>query len=193
MVGKNSPHKSREPVSSQESPEQVDPLTPDIYNELRRLAHTYISKERVDHTLQTTALVNEAYLRAIPQNELSGINRQQLMAMIVNAMRLVLVDHARRHKALKRKGTWTRVPLENISLVLDDFSVDLLTLDEALTRLNIIDPKLTRLIELRFFGGLTKEQIAEVMEISSSTVQREWHFAKTWLRRELSQEKNHEN
>ena len=163
----------------------LERLMPLIYSELRQLAHRCLYRERPGHTLQTTALVHEAYLKLIDQRNTRWQNRAHFFAIAAQAMRRILVDSARRHTALKRGG-----PAENVSLdEAEDVSVEpdpiLLPLDEALSRLAAIDRQQGRIVELRFFGGLTIEETAEVMRLSTDTVKREWAMARAWLRQEL--------
>ena len=163
----------------------LDLLMPEIHRELRKLAASYLRKERADHTLQPTALVNEAFLKLVDQRAVQWQNRAHFFGIAAQAMRRILVDHARAHAAGKRGDGIRKVPLDdamNVSRVED---VDLLALDEALTRLAAIDPQQSRVVELRFFGGLTLEETAEVMRISPATVGREWRMAKAWLFAEI--------
>lgn len=159
-------------------------MMPLVYDELRRLAARYLRSERPDHTLQPTALVNEAYLRLAAQQAVQWQNRTHFMAIAANTMRHLLVDHARERGALKRGGDRRRVTLHS-SIRIDDRDMDILALDEALTKLEVFDPAGCRVVELRYFGGLTIEETAEVMRISSATVKRRWTVVKAWLYREL--------
>jgi RNA polymerase sigma factor (TIGR02999 family) len=161
-------------------------LVPLIYNELRHLAHNFLYRERSSHTLQTTALVHEAYLKLIDQREARWQNRGHFFAIAAQAMRRILVDSARRHTALKRGGAAENLSLDeaaNLSLEPDPI---LLPLDEALNKLAEIDPRQSQIVELRFFGGLTIEETAEVMKLSSDTIKREWAMARAWLRQALT-------
>jgi RNA polymerase sigma factor (TIGR02999 family) len=159
-----------------------------VYEELRRLAAHYLKRERGNHTLQPTALVNEAYLCLAKQDGVRWRNRAHFLAIAANTMRRVLVDHARERGALKRGGDQRRVTLHS-SIALGDRNVDILALDEALRKLSAFDPAGARTVELRFFGGLTVEETADAMEVSPATVKRIWTAAKAWLYRELSPER----
>ena len=142
---------------------------PVVYDELRRLAQNYLSRERQGHTLQTTALVHEAYLRLIDQRSVNWQNRAQFFGIAAQMMRRILINHARERNAQKRQGYASRI-----------------SLDEALNGLAALDPQQTQIVELRFFGGLTIEEVSEVLGISPATTKREWDSAKLWLRRKLS-------
>jgi RNA polymerase sigma-70 factor, ECF subfamily len=159
-------------------------LMPLIYGELRRQAAGYRRRERRDHTLPTTALVHEAYLRLIGERA-PWSNRGHFFGMAARVMRQVLVDHARRHRAAKRGGGWTRVSLEGMegSPPARQRDLDLVVLDQALEELAALDPGKARVVELRFFGGLNLEEIAETLGVSASTVTREWRMSRAWLRR----------
>lgn len=164
----------------------LEKLVPLIYSELRQIAHKCLYRERPGHTLQTTALVHEAYLKLIDQRDARWQNRAHFFAIASQAMRRILIDNARRHTAVKRGGPVENLPLDeaaNISLEPDPI---LLPLDEALTKLAEIDPQQSRIVELRFFGGLTIEETAEVMSSSIDTVKREWAMARAWLRQTMS-------
>ena len=162
--------------------EALDKLLPLVYDELRRLAHSYLTRERSDHTLQTTALVHEAYLKLIDQRSVNWQNRAQFFAISAQAMRRILLDNARRHTAAKRGSGGQKVSLEEVAtLSRDTANESLIALDEALQKLTVIDPDQGRIVELRYFGGLTIEETAEVLTISPSTVQREWTTARAWL------------
>jgi len=163
----------------------LEKLTPLIYDELHRLAHRFLRRERGGHTLQTTALVNEAYLRLVDQRNLRWQNRAHFFGIAAQAMRRILVDHARAHAAAKRGSGERAVPLEEALVAVPGLDVDLLALDEALNRLTAIDAVQGRVIELKFFGGLTIEEIAAVLHVSPATVGREWTLAKAWLYAEL--------
>ena len=160
-------------------------LVPQIHDELRKLAASYLRRERPDHTLQPTALVNEAFLKLVDQRSAKWQNRAHFFGIAAQAMRRILVDHARAHAADKRGGALRKVPLEDAMAIDRVGDVDLLALDDALTRLAAMDPQQGRVVELRFFGGLTMEETAEVMHISPATVGREWRMAKAWLSAEL--------
>ena len=162
--------------------EALDKLLPLVYDELRRLAHSYLTHERADHTLQTTALVHEAYLKLIDQRSVNWQNRAHFFAISAQAMRRILLDNARRHTAAKRGSGGQKVSLEEVAtLSRDTANESLIELDEALQELAVIDPEQGRIVELRYFGGLTIEETAEVLNISPSTVQREWTTARAWL------------
>jgi RNA polymerase sigma factor (TIGR02999 family) len=160
-------------------------LLPQIHQELRKLAASYLRKERRDHTLQPTALVNEAFLKLIDQRAVKWQNRAHFFGIAAQAMRRILVDHARAHGASKRGDGARKVPLDDAVKIGGTIDVNVLALDEALTRLAAIDPQQSRVVELRFFGGLTMEETAEVMHISPATVGREWRMAKAWLFAEI--------
>ena len=163
----------------------LDRLVPQIHQELRKLAASYLRKERPDHTLQPTALVNEAFLKLIDQRAVRWQNRAHFFGIAAQAMRRILVDHARAHAAGKRGDGARKIPLDAAATIGAPVDVDLLALDDALTRLAAIDPQQSRVVELRFFGGLTMEETAEVMRISPATVGREWRMAKAWLFAEI--------
>ena len=163
-------------------------LFPVIYNELRRVAHYHLQKERPDHTLQSTALVHEAYLRLVKQGGAKIENRQHFLAISALLMRQILVEYARRHRAAKRGGEKETL-LEGMALARGR-SLDLLVLDAALNSLAKLDAQQSRVVELRFFGGLSIEETARVMEISPDTVKRNWNVARAWLAREM-QRKSH--
>jgi RNA polymerase sigma factor (TIGR02999 family) len=163
----------------------LDKLTPLVYDELHRLAHHYMRRERPDHTLQTTALVNEVYLRLIDQKKASWQNRAQFFAVCAELMRRILVDYARRRHYAKREGEERKVSLEEAAVVSKGRAAELIALDDALMSLESLDPTKSRIVELRFFGGLTSEETAEVIGMSLRTVEREWRKAKAWLYREL--------
>jgi RNA polymerase sigma factor (TIGR02999 family) len=163
-----------------------DRLFPVIYAELRRLAASYMRRERVDHTLQPTALVHEAFLKLVDQRAVQWQSRAHFFGIAAQAMRRILVDHARAHAADKRGGGESPVSLDEARLIGVAPNVDLIALDEALTRLAAIDPQQSRLVEARFFAGLTIEEAAELLQISPATVGREWTLAKAWLYAELA-------
>jgi RNA polymerase sigma-70 factor (ECF subfamily) len=168
---------------NQDAANQLIPL---IYAELRRMAGAYMQRERPGQTLQATALVHEAYLRLVDGQQGPWQNRAHFFAIAAHTMRQVLVDHARRRQAGKRGGTSARkVAIDVDLLIAPDRLEDIIAIDEALERLAAIDPRQSRLIELRFFVGLNVEEVAEVMGISPITVKREWRSAKAWLHREL--------
>jgi RNA polymerase sigma factor (TIGR02999 family) len=162
--------------------EALHKLLPLVYDELRRLAHSYLVHERPDHTLQTTALVHEAYLKLIDQHSVNWQNRAQFFAISAQAMRRILLDNARRHTAVKRGSGGQKVSLDEVAtLSRDTANESLIALDEALQKLATIDADQSKIVELRYFGGLTIEETAEVLKISPSTVQREWTIARAWL------------
>jgi RNA polymerase sigma factor (TIGR02999 family) len=159
----------------------LDKLMPLVYDELHRLAHRYMSRERPDHTLQTTALVHEAYLRLIDQTHVRWQNRAHFFGIAANVMRQILLQHARSHHAAKRGGARPSLSLEDAVGLSKEPAVDLVALDDALTSLAAYDPQKSRIVELRFFGGLTVDETAEVLGLSPRTVKREWRVAKAWL------------
>ena len=164
----------------------VNALLPLVYDELRRLAAAYLRRERPGQTIQATALVHEAYLRLLKDKPDRWQNRAHFCAIAAHSMRQILIERARARGALKRGGVQARVTLDEGLLAADSPHIDLLALDEALQRLEAIDPEQARLVELRFFGGLTIEEAAEAMNISPATVKRHWTIARAWLARELS-------
>lgn len=166
--------------------EALDKLIPVVYDELRRQAARYLRGERPGHTLQTTALIHEAYLRLINQHNVEWKDRAHFYAIAARLMRQILVDHARKRQAAKRGGSDIKVPLEEETVISPERNVDLVALDEALTRLAGIDPQQSRIVEMRYFSGLSTEETAEVMGVSSRTVKRDWNVAKAWLRQEIS-------
>jgi RNA polymerase sigma factor (TIGR02999 family) len=170
---------------SARDPGARDRLLPIVYKELRRLAHYYMRDERADHTLQTTALVNELYLRLAGLRDLHWRDRAHFFAMAGTLMRRVLVDYARRHSRAKRGGGVAIATLDDRAGATPPASVDLLALDRALERLAAVDPQQSRIVELRFFGGLSIEETAEALSISPATVKREWTTARAWLHHEL--------
>lgn len=161
-------------------------LTPLVYDELRRLAHHYMSGERAGHTLQTTALVNEAYVRLIDWKNVRWQNRAHFFGVSAQLMRRILVDFARSHGYEKRGGGMRPVTLDDAAFVVDSKGMDLVALDDALNALAELDARQSRVVELRFFGGLTNEEAAEVLKVSEATVRRDWSLARAWLYRELS-------
>ena len=165
----------------------LETLTPLVHQELRRLAHHYMRLERPGHTLQTTALVNEAYLKLIDQKRVHFENRTRFFALAATLMRNILVDHARERRQLKRGGGARQVSLDDALAVSEDRAEDLVSLDEALRRLSAIDARKGRVVELRFFGGLSVEETAEALSISAVTVMREWRMAKAWLYNSLNE------
>ncbi len=167
--------------------EALDALLPLVYAELHRQASRYLRRERRDHTLQTTALIHEAYLKLIDQREVNWQNRAHFFGIAAQAMRRILVDYARgRHRA-KRGGIGEDLPLEEAKLVVsEERSIDLVALDEALTRLAEFEERQARIVELRYFSGLSIEETAEVLHISPATVKSDWNVAKAWLRHEIT-------
>ena len=164
----------------------LDHLAPLVYDDLRRLAARYMRRESADHPLQPTALVHEAYLRLIDQHKVKWRNRAHFYGVAASMMRRILVDDARTRRAEKRGGGWERVTLDEELGPAAPRDVDVLALHEALERLAAFDPQQARIVELRYFGGLTIEEAAEVIGISPATVVREWTIAKAWLRADLS-------
>ena len=163
----------------------LDQLMPIVYTELRRLASNYLRKERHNHTLQSAALVNEAYLRLVDYSNLRWQDRAQFFGLAAQLMRRILIDHARRNHYAKRGGRAHKVSLDGAAVLSEVRAADLVALDDALTSLAAIDPRKSNVVELRFFGGLSIEETAEVLKISSMTVQREWRWAKAYLYREV--------
>jgi RNA polymerase sigma-70 factor, ECF subfamily len=159
---------------------------PIVYNELRRLAESYLRAERPDHTLQATALVHEAYLRLVNQRNVDWKNRAQFFGMAASMMRRILVNHAEAHHAAKRGGDAQKLSVDEAISFFEEQDLDLLALNEALERLAQMDPRQSEIVELRFFGGLTIEEVAEVLDASPATIKRDWAMAKSWLLRELS-------
>lgn len=160
-------------------------LFPLVYDELRRRAAHYLCGERVNHTLQPTALVHEAYLKLVDQASFGAEDRSHFFALASRVIRQVLVDHARSHNAQKRGGSAQRLSLE-FSEVSEQAAGDILDLHEALERLEKLDPRKSRVVDMRFFGGLREAEIAEILGVNEKTVRRDWQFAKVWLYRELS-------
>jgi RNA polymerase sigma-70 factor (ECF subfamily) len=164
----------------------LDRLYPLVYEELRSLARRYMRRERKDHTLQTTALINEAYLRLVDQKHVHWENRAHFFGISAQIMRRILIDHARRYHYAKRGAGAQKISLDEVALVARERAAELLQLDEALNGLAKMDPRRSRVVELRFFGGLNNEEIAGVLKISANTVMRDWNMAKAWLYKELS-------
>jgi len=165
----------------------LNQLMPLVYDELRRLAHHYMGRERAAQTLQTTALVNEAYLRLIDQRSVQWQNRAHFFGIASQMMRRILVDHARSRHYLKRGGGAHQLALDESMIVPQERAADVVALDDALTALAQIDQRKSHIVEMRFFGGLSIEETAEVLGVSPGTVMRDWTLAKAWLRREISQ------
>lgn len=164
----------------------LNKLIPLVYDELRRMAHNYMVREGPEHTLQTTALVNDAYLRLTDQKRTNWQNRAQFFGIAAQLMRRILVDHARSHAYAKRGGGTIQVPLEETAVVGPQRAAEILALDEALSQLAMIDARKCQIVELRYFGGFTVEETAALLEVSDVTVMRDWSLAKAWLRRAIS-------
>lgn len=166
----------------------LEKLLPLVQPELHRLAHHYMSREPAGHTLQTTAIINEAYLRLVDNTKPLWQNRTHFVAVAAQLMRRIMVDHARGRRSLKRGGGALRVTLDDAAIVAKSRSEELLALDEALAKLAVQDPRKSQIVELRYFGGLTVQETAEFLKMSQRTVEREWTMAKAWLYRALSGE-----
>lgn len=171
----------------------LDKLLPLVNAELRQLAKRYMRRESPGHTLQTSALVNEAYLRLVDQKHVQWQNRAHFLGIAAQLMRRILIDHARSHQYAKRGGGALRVSLDETAAVAEARAAELLAVDEALEKLTTLDARKGRLVELRFFGGLTEEETAEVLGVSVPTVQREWRAAKAWLHRMLTEGNGNES
>ncbi len=180
MTGKT--HTAPEHCTPAASAEQ---LLPQVYDELHALAERYLFRERPDHTLQPTALINEAFLRLSEQERAAWKDRSHFVLIAARAMRQILVNHALHRGALKRGGHWREVALDDAIAVFRERSIDLIALDEILARLADVDPDQAKIVELRFFGGLDVKEAAEALGMSVRTVEREWSMARAWLRREL--------
>jgi RNA polymerase sigma-70 factor, ECF subfamily len=165
----------------------LDELYPLVYDELHRLARRYMSRERKDHTLQTTALINEAYVRLVDQKNVNWANRSHFFAISAQIMRRILIDHARRHAYAKRGGGAQQVSLEEVAAIVPNQGRELVRLDEALKTLAERDPRRSQVVELRYFGGLNNEEIAGVLHVSENTVTRDWNMARAWLYQQLSE------
>jgi len=163
----------------------LDKMLPLVYNELRRIALNHMRRERSDHTLQPTALVHEAYLRLVDQKSVTWQNSAQFFSIASGMMRRILVNHAKKRQAAKRGGSIIKVPLD-VAGAAERGDVRLIALDEALAELAARDARKGRIVELKFFGGLTTKEIAEVLEVSSATVENDWRLARAWLYREMS-------
>ena len=163
----------------------LETLMPMVYDELRRVAARHLRRQRPGHTLQTTALVNEAYLRLIDSSQVGWQNRAHFFAVSAQLMRRILVDFARSRQYLKRGGGAQQVSLDEALVVAPERSADLLELDEALTRLGALNPRQAQVVELRYFGGLSEEETAEALKVSLRTVQRDWNLARLWLYRQI--------
>jgi RNA polymerase sigma-70 factor (ECF subfamily) len=173
-------------------PAATSELMPLVYDELHRLARQHMRHERPDHTLQPTALVHEAFLHLVSESERTWQNRTHFIRLAAQVMRRLLIDHARARRTAKREGRLQRIPLDEPLLVTDDQSDELLALNEALDRLAAIDARQSRIVELRFFGGLTVEETADALGVSPKTVKRDWTVARAWLHRELQQSRRHD-
>jgi RNA polymerase sigma factor (TIGR02999 family) len=167
----------------------LDQLIPLVYTELRQLARRYMSRKRPGHTMQTTALIHEAYLRLVDQNQVRWENRAHFLGIAARLMRQILIEHARRHTRAKRGGGAGTIALDEAAIVSQTRAAELLALDDALERLTAIDPRKSRVVELRFFGGLSVEEAAIVLNVAPNTVLRDWRLAKAWLHREISHER----
>ena len=168
-------------------PQAPERLMPFVYDELRRLARVFLSKERGGHTLQPTALVHEAYLRLVDQTRVNWQNRAHFYGIAASMMRRVLIDHARAHSTEKRGGAAIRLSLDDVQLPIEERAAGLVALDEALERLAVYDERKCKVVELRFFGGMSDKEIAEVLGVTTRTVLRDWKTARLLLYRELSQ------
>ncbi|QQS33894.1 MAG: sigma-70 family RNA polymerase sigma factor [Acidobacteriota bacterium] len=166
--------------------EALSDLMPAVYRELRRIAHNYMRRQNVGHSLQTTALINEAYLRLIDSDKVNWQDRDHFFAICSQLMRRILVDSARRRASSKRGGNRMQVTLSDAVAADERQGTDIVALDEALRRLAALSPRQSQIVEMKYFGGLTEEQIAETLDISSRTVRRDWNIARAWLYRELS-------
>jgi RNA polymerase sigma factor (TIGR02999 family) len=166
----------------------LDELIPIVYQELRRMADRYLRQERPDHSLQPTALVHEAYLRLIDQRQVTWQNRAHFFGVAARMMRRILVDYAKTKNRDKRGGGARKIPIDEIAHLIKEGSEDLVALDEAMKRLEEIDPRKSRVVELRYFGGLSVEETARALDISTKTVMRDWNMAKAWLYQEISRE-----
>lgn len=167
-----------------------DQLMPLVYDELHRLAHQYMNRERPGHTLQTSALVNEAFVKLVDQKDVHWQNRAHFFGIAAQLMRRILVDHARSRHYAKRGGDARQVSLDEVAIVSPERAAEVVALDDALTSLAATDPRKSQIVELRFFGGLSIEETAEVLAVSPGTVMRDWTLAKAWLRREITADGN---
>lgn len=166
-------------------PAALERLLPLVHDTLHRLAHRYVNRERKDHTLQTTALVNEAFLRLVGQDGTAFADRAHFFAVSAQVMRHILVDYARQRAAGKRGGDFRRVTLDDEVPAADERSAELVALDEALAALERVNPRGSKVVELRYFGGMSNREAAEVLQVSETTVERDWRLARAWLYREL--------
>ncbi len=167
----------------------LDKLTSLVYDELRRIAHRYMQQERDGHTLQTTALVHEAYARLVGGQKIEWQNRAHFFGVVAQVMRHVLIDHARRRNYAKHGGDIQQVPLEDATAMSEERAAELIALDEALDELAKLDPRKSRIVELRYFGGLSLEETASVLDVSVMTVRRDWRAAKAWLYKQVGRRK----
>ena len=170
-------------TGDESAPEKLMPL---VYDELRRLAHQYMRREKPGHTLQTSALVNEAYVRLVNQDKIQWESRAHFFGIAACLMRRILVDQARRRNFAKRGGGAIRVSLNETTAIAQEQSASVVALEDALRTLEQIDPRKSRIVELRFFGGMSIEETAEALKVSPGTVMREWTFARAWLRNQMS-------
>lgn len=170
---------------SKSADDSLDEMFPVIYAELRRLAESYLRRERSDHTLQPTALVHEAYLRLKNQHSVDWRNREQFLGIAASMMRRILVNHAEAKFAAKRGGTQYKESFDEITVFFQALNLDLLALDQSLKKLAELDEQKSRIVELKFFGGLTTEETARLIGKSVATVERDWSFARAWLKKEL--------
>jgi RNA polymerase sigma factor (TIGR02999 family) len=159
-------------------------LMPLLYEELRKIARYHLGHERTDHTLQPTALIHEAYVRLVGQNRVQWQNRAHFLGIASQLMRRILIDYARSHRAEKRGGLAQKISIDDAAIV-DERAIEVVALDEALSALAHLDAQQSRIVELRYFGGLTIEETAEVLAISPATVKRDWNVARAWLHREM--------
>lgn len=171
---------------NQGDPKALEALTPLVYDELRKLARRYLRRERPDHTLQSTALVHEAYLRMVDQRQVRWQNRAHFFGVAAQIIRRILVDHARAHNADKRGADAVKLPLDEAMAIPEARQIDLVALDDSLNSLASFDLQQGRIVELRFFGGLSIEETAEVLGVSPATVKRDWAMAKAWLYRDMT-------
>lgn len=163
----------------------LDRLVPMVYPELRRIARRYMGRENSQHTLQTSALINEAYMRLVDTQAVEWNDRAHFFAVAAQVMRRILIDHARKYRYDKRGGGATHIALDDAAIIIEERAAEFVALDGALVGLAKVDPRKSRIVELRFFGGLTVEETAEVMKLSPITVKREWRAARAWLFREI--------
>lgn len=164
----------------------LEQLMPLVYEELRRMARNHMRRQPSGHTFQTTELIHEAYLKLAKQNEQNWQNRAHFFGVAASAMRHILVDYARSKSSQKRGGWQQRVTLADETVIAANHSKDIIALDDALKNLAMLDERKSRVVELKYFGGITNEEVAEVLKISTDTVKRDWRFARTWLLRELT-------